>query len=185
MHLYMIRWPAMDVIFHLHPEPAATGEFRLPLPTMPAGTYHLYADVVHAIGFPETIVGTVTLSEIGGRPLAGDDAQGNAASIGSSSREAACGYGPRHGDARSRSIRKDRWDGLCAHSSHRHDGNGRFHDGQPAGGYARHGDQQGCAAEHCRLSLRISNFGQIPHLRADEAWGYGRNRRVRCRGRRL
>ena len=76
MHLYMIRWPQMDVVFHLHPEPVATGEFQLPLPSVPAGDYRLYADVVHAIGFPETIVGDVTLQQIAGRPLAGDDAEG-------------------------------------------------------------------------------------------------------------
>jgi hypothetical protein len=76
MHLYMIRWPQMDVVFHLHPEPVTTGEFQLALPSMPAGTYRLYADVVHAAGFPETIVGTITLPEIAGRPLQGDDAEG-------------------------------------------------------------------------------------------------------------
>jgi hypothetical protein len=78
MHLYVIRWPQMDVVFHLHPEPTASGEFQLPLPSIPAGTYHLYADVVHAQGFPETIVGTATLPAISGRPLAGDDAEGTA-----------------------------------------------------------------------------------------------------------
>ena len=76
MHLYMIRWPQMDVVYHLHPEPVSTGDFQLPLPSVPAGDYRLYADVVHAGGFPETIVGTVTLPAIAGRPLAGDDAEG-------------------------------------------------------------------------------------------------------------
>jgi hypothetical protein len=82
MHLYMIRWPQMDVVFHLHPDPVATGEFQLALPSVPAGDYHLYADVVHAIGFPETIVGTVALPQISGRPLEGDDAEGKAAPLG-------------------------------------------------------------------------------------------------------
>jgi hypothetical protein len=76
MHLYMIRWPQMDVVFHLHPMPVTTGEFQLPLPSIPAGTYRLYADVVHAGGFPETVVGTITLPDLGGRPLQGDDAEG-------------------------------------------------------------------------------------------------------------
>jgi hypothetical protein len=76
MHLYMIRWPQMDVVYHLHPEPVSTGDFQLPLPSMPAGTYRLYADVVHAAGFPETMVTMVTLPSIAGRPLAGDDAEG-------------------------------------------------------------------------------------------------------------
>lgn len=101
MHLYMIRWPDMGVVFHLHPEaapgtqkgtldssasrpPKAPGEsdspksvdFRLALPTVPAGEYHLYADVVHANGFPETIVSTVKLPYSEGRPLQGDDVEG-------------------------------------------------------------------------------------------------------------
>jgi hypothetical protein len=76
MHLYAIRWPVMDVVFHLHPELVRTGEFQLALPSMPAGSYRLYADVVHANGFPETLVAPVELPEISGRPLAGDDAEG-------------------------------------------------------------------------------------------------------------
>lgn len=85
MHLYMVRWPQMDVVFHLHPDPTATGEFQLRLPSVPAGTYHLYADVVHAQGFPETIVGSVTLPAIAGRALAGDDAEGTARPVGAGS----------------------------------------------------------------------------------------------------
>jgi hypothetical protein len=78
MHFYMIRWPGMDVVFHLHPDQTGTGEFRLTLPSVPAGTYHLYADVVHATGFPETLVSSLTLPYTSGRQLAGDDAEGTA-----------------------------------------------------------------------------------------------------------
>jgi hypothetical protein len=78
MHLYMIREPEMDVVFHLHPLPSTPGHFRLELPSMPSGTYRLYADVVHADGFPETLVSTVQLPAISGRPLSGDDAEGTA-----------------------------------------------------------------------------------------------------------
>ncbi len=83
MHLYLIRWPQMDVVFHLHPEAVGTGEFQLPLPTMPAGDWRLYADLVHAEGFPETVVGSVNLPAIAGRPLAGDDAEGTDAAVAS------------------------------------------------------------------------------------------------------
>jgi hypothetical protein len=76
MHLYAIRWPAMNVVFHLHPELVQTGKFRVALPSMPTGEYRLYADVVHANGFPETLVASVALPEVDGRPLAGDDAEG-------------------------------------------------------------------------------------------------------------
>jgi hypothetical protein len=49
------------------------------LPSMKAGTYRLYADIVHANGFPETPVGQVTIpANFVGRPLEGDDASGAA-----------------------------------------------------------------------------------------------------------
>jgi hypothetical protein len=81
MHLYMIRWPQMDVVFHLHPDPTASGEFQLALPSVPAGDYHLYADVVHASGFPETMVSSIDLGVIAGRALAGDDAEGQGSPV--------------------------------------------------------------------------------------------------------
>jgi hypothetical protein len=81
MHLYMLRWPAMDVVFHLHPEQVGTGEFRLVLPRVPKGDYRLYADVVHENGFPETLVSSITLPYIAGRDLAGDDAEGTSVAL--------------------------------------------------------------------------------------------------------
>jgi hypothetical protein len=46
---------------------------------MKAGLYRLYADIVHANGFPETPVGQVNIPEgFTGRPLQGDDASGSA-----------------------------------------------------------------------------------------------------------
>lgn len=81
MHLYLIRQPGMDVVYHLHPSQVATGNFELHLPSMPAGDYRLYADVVHATGFPETLVSSLTLPEVEGRPLQGDDAKGTAPAL--------------------------------------------------------------------------------------------------------
>jgi hypothetical protein len=81
MHLYMLRWPGMDVVFHLHPEQVGTGEFRLTLPSVPAGEYRLYADVVHQNGFPETIVSSVNLPEVSDRELTGDDAEGTSVAL--------------------------------------------------------------------------------------------------------
>jgi hypothetical protein len=78
MHLYLIRQPGLDVVYHLHPEQIAPGELQLALPSMLSGTYSLYADIVHANGFPETLVASLALPEITGRPLAGDDASGQA-----------------------------------------------------------------------------------------------------------
>jgi hypothetical protein len=61
MHLYAIRGPEMDAVFHLHPVLDGTHHFRISLPAMPAGDYRLYADVVHASGFPETLVSRITI----------------------------------------------------------------------------------------------------------------------------
>jgi hypothetical protein len=75
MHLYAIREPGLDEVYHLHPQQLSAGVFRLSLPSMKAGSYRLYADIVHANGFPETPVGKVTIPEaFTGRALEGDDA---------------------------------------------------------------------------------------------------------------
>jgi hypothetical protein len=77
MHLYAIRWPEMDAVFHLHPVLAGAGDFRAELPAIPAGEYRLFGDVVHANGFPETLVATLSVPEnMAGGPLAADDAEG-------------------------------------------------------------------------------------------------------------
>ena len=90
MHLYLIRQPGLDVVYHLHPDQIAPGEFQLALPSIPAGDYRLYADVVHASGFPETLVSELALPEISGRPLAGDDATGRAQPVASAGSSNAC-----------------------------------------------------------------------------------------------
>ena len=78
MHLYLIREPGLDRVYHLHPELEAAGTFQLQLPSMDSGEYNLYADVVHANGFPETVVSALRLeSGLSGRPLEGDDAAGS------------------------------------------------------------------------------------------------------------
>ena len=76
MHLYAIRWPEMDAVFHLHPVPNDNSGFSEMLPAMPAGTYHLYADVVFRNGFPETETdNTMTVpAEMTGAPLGTEDA---------------------------------------------------------------------------------------------------------------
>ncbi len=75
MHLYAIRWPAMDAAFHLHPALAAPGDFRLTLPSMPPGAYRLFGDVVHSNGFPETLTATLTIpADVPPAPLDPEDA---------------------------------------------------------------------------------------------------------------
>src|SRR6185295_4542749 len=50
MHLFVVSTPAMDKLWHLHPEQTEPGAFALPLPQIPAGHYRLFADIVHASG---------------------------------------------------------------------------------------------------------------------------------------
>ncbi len=76
IHLYAIRQPQMDAAFHLHPDLVAPGDFRMILPAMPPGQYTLYGDVVHASGFPETLVARLVVQPgLTPAALAQDDAQ--------------------------------------------------------------------------------------------------------------
>ncbi len=83
MHLYVIRVPEMDLVWHLHPERGGDGNFEQRLPAMPAGRYALYGDVVHASGLGETATGEIELPQVTGSPLTGDDAAGNGTSVAS------------------------------------------------------------------------------------------------------
>jgi hypothetical protein len=77
MHLYAIRQPGMDAVFHLHPTLVSAGNLRMTLPSMPAGTYRLYADIVHANGFPETLTAELTVpANLPPAPLGSEDASG-------------------------------------------------------------------------------------------------------------
>lgn len=61
MHLYALRWPEMDAAYHLHPSTVAPGELRATLPRMLPGTYHLFGDIVHRNGLPETLTATLVV----------------------------------------------------------------------------------------------------------------------------
>jgi hypothetical protein len=75
MHLYAIREPQMDAVFHLHPSPAGDDAMHITLPSMPPGTYKLFADVVYRNGFPETETSTITIpSGQPNTPLDAEDA---------------------------------------------------------------------------------------------------------------
>jgi hypothetical protein len=75
MHLYVLKLPAMEQAWHLHPERGGEAEdFVQTLPAMEAGDYALYGDIVHATGLAETVTGKLALpNAIAGKPLAGDD----------------------------------------------------------------------------------------------------------------
>ncbi len=73
MHLFLVGTPALDRMWHLHPERIAGGTFTEKLPAIPAGQYQVFADVVDKSGFPWTLVGKIDLPQINGAALAGDD----------------------------------------------------------------------------------------------------------------
>jgi hypothetical protein len=75
MHLFIVSTPAMDRIWHLHPEQTEPGAFVLPLPEMPAGRHQLFADIVHANGIPETGTTEMEIPQVTpGALLGADDA---------------------------------------------------------------------------------------------------------------
>jgi hypothetical protein len=73
VHLFLIRTPALDELRHLHPDLTAPGVFAVDLPSVPAGHYQVFADIVHASGFPETLISAIDLPNVAGDPLSGDD----------------------------------------------------------------------------------------------------------------
>ena len=82
IHLFLIRVPAMDRFYHLHPEQLETGVFAQTLPAVSAGHYQIFADIVHRSGFPETLVGEIDLPDVEGRPLAGDNCDWSGTALG-------------------------------------------------------------------------------------------------------
>lgn len=86
MHLFLIRWPmavqGADEFFHLHPDQTAPGFFSLALPSLPAGRYRIFGDIVHENGLAETAVGEMDLPNVAGAPLTGDDAGGSISGAG-------------------------------------------------------------------------------------------------------
>jgi hypothetical protein len=85
MHLFLVRTPALDRIWHLHPARQPDGSFVDALPSIEPGRYSVFADIVDQSGFPWTLVGSIDLPQISGTPLSGDDSGGQAPALTSSS----------------------------------------------------------------------------------------------------
>ncbi|MGO9454311.1 MAG: hypothetical protein ACLQDV_25180 [Candidatus Binataceae bacterium] len=81
MHLFLLRIPALDEMWHLHPEQNWGGSFSIDLPSMSSGKYQIFADLVDGTGFPWTLVGTTNLPSISGREAKGDDSSSSAPPI--------------------------------------------------------------------------------------------------------
>jgi hypothetical protein len=82
MHLFLVRTPSLDRVWHLHPKQMSDGSFVDALPSLEAGHYDVFADIVDKSGFPWTLVGSIDLPNISGSPLTGDDSGGAAPAIG-------------------------------------------------------------------------------------------------------
>ncbi len=75
MHLFLVQAGGNGAVAHLHPLRTDERTFITPLTAVPAGTYWLFADVVHESGATRTITDTVTVPAGESAPNAdGDDA---------------------------------------------------------------------------------------------------------------
>ncbi len=75
MHLFLID-DSSGFMYHLHPDENAPGVFSGAAPVRP-GSFHAFADIVHANGLAETAVGALTIDHPReAPPLAGDDSSG-------------------------------------------------------------------------------------------------------------
>jgi hypothetical protein len=72
MHLFLVRMPAMDRLAHLHPTRDDDG-YGQELPSLPAGHYQVFADIVLPTGFPITGTGALDLPDLHCGAVTGDD----------------------------------------------------------------------------------------------------------------
>jgi len=84
MHAFLLRIPEMDRFYHLHPVQQADGSLTLNLPAISSGNYKIFADIVRATGFPETMVSEISLPDVKGEPFLGDDSGVSASVLASS-----------------------------------------------------------------------------------------------------
>jgi hypothetical protein len=82
MHLFILRVPAMDRFYHLHPVQSQEDVFAAELPSIEAGHYQIFADILRESGFPETMVEEIDLPRISGKQLTGDDSEATASPLG-------------------------------------------------------------------------------------------------------
>jgi hypothetical protein len=85
MHLFLLGGPGLDRLWHLHPERIEGGAFAEDLPSMPTGHYQVFADIVDKSGYPWTLVGSIDLPQVTGKPLTGDDSSWSGAPLSAAS----------------------------------------------------------------------------------------------------
>jgi hypothetical protein len=83
MHLFLVREPQIDRLYHLHPQQDADDPYAFveKLPAVEPGHYKIFADIVRASGFPDTMVAEVDIPQPGASQLTGDDSQSAAAPL--------------------------------------------------------------------------------------------------------
>lgn len=77
MHLFLVRDSGGPGFAHLHPLPADSSSFTTNLPPLPAGHYHVFADVVHENGLAQTLEDSLALASPASdtwKPTDADDA---------------------------------------------------------------------------------------------------------------
>jgi hypothetical protein len=65
MHLFLVRESDLEGFAHLHPVARSTQalDFDTDLPSLPAGRYRVYGDLVHESGYPQTLVSHAEIAE--------------------------------------------------------------------------------------------------------------------------
>jgi len=81
MHLFLIRTLQMDKFYHLHPEQTDQQSFTDNLPSIAPGHYKIFADIVRASGFPDTMVADADIPEMAGKSFTGDDSEASAPAL--------------------------------------------------------------------------------------------------------
>jgi hypothetical protein len=66
MHLFLVSDSGLAAFAHMHPRMLDSSTFDTPLPPLPVGRYRVYADVVHASGFAQTLTGAVDVPQAPG-----------------------------------------------------------------------------------------------------------------------
>ena len=62
VHLFVIASDGRSAFAHLHPTTTDTVTFAAALPPLPAGRYSVFADIVHASGFTETLTSSIDVT---------------------------------------------------------------------------------------------------------------------------
>lgn len=73
MHLFLVEKGTGQAFAHVHPTRASENSFAVPVPPLPKGSYHVYADITHESGFTQTLLSNIDLPGEGSERLDPDD----------------------------------------------------------------------------------------------------------------